>query len=441
MNVILLSIPGLRKKDLDQMPNLQQLCADGDSIPLAASFPAVTCPVQANMTTGKLPNEHGVVANGFFWREKSEIEMWTAWNEVIESPQIWDKLHEHDPSITSAAWFPLLVKGSGVDYVCTPAPIHNPDGTESMWCQTRPEDFYQTLLDDLGHFPLHHFWGPIAGIQGSAWIVDSACKAAKEFTPNFFYIYLPHLDYAAQKNGPDSPEAMKALADLDAEIGKLVGGVQAAYGDAEPLWLVASEYAIVPVDHVAYPNRILRDAGLLEIVTDEEGRETLDYANCQAWAMVDHQFAQVFVKDRNPAIIEQVTKLFQGQSGIAQVIFGEERSICNLAHERAGDVILISEPNSWQAYYWWKDDAAAPAFARNVDIHQKPGYDPVELFFDPKTKGIPLDATLVKGSHGAPVLSEAQNGVLLTSKHGVVNCEAAVDKNVAGIVLKQFGAS
>ena len=74
---------------------------------------------------------------------------------------------------------------------------------------------------------------------------------------------------------------------------------------------------------------------------------------------------------------------------------------------------LISTPNSWQAYYWWIDDARAPKFARTVDIHRKPGYDPVELHFDIATKSIPLDATLVKGSHGAPARDASQRGVLL----------------------------
>ena len=172
--VVLLSIPGLRAADLSAMPNLRQLAASGEQAALAPSFPCVTCPVQANMTTGATPREHGVVANGFYWRTKREVEMWTAWNDCILVPQIWDRLHEHDANITSAVWFALHSKGCGADYVCTPAPIHNPDGSESLWCYTRPAELYGTLRDKLGHFPLRHFWGPMAGIQGTNWKIGRA---------------------------------------------------------------------------------------------------------------------------------------------------------------------------------------------------------------------------------------------------------------------------
>src|SRR6476660_9236063 len=221
-NVVLLSIPGLRERDLSSMPNLARLATGGGYATLVPSFPAVTCPVQANMTTGKLPREHGVIANGFYWRDQKRVEMWTAWNDCVERPQIWDILHDHDRAITSAVWFPLHSKGCGADYICTPAPIHNPDGSEALWCYTRPDMLYGELQHKIGHFPLQHFWGPMANIQSTAWIVASAVQGAERYRPNFFYIYLPHLDYAAQKNGPDSKEAAKALTDLDGEIAKLI---------------------------------------------------------------------------------------------------------------------------------------------------------------------------------------------------------------------------
>src|SRR4029079_17153539 len=196
-NVVFISLPCLRPQDVAAMPTLARLANDGDAISLVPSFPCVTCPVQANMMTGTLPNEHGVVANGFYWRDKHEIEMWTAWNECIQRPQVWDMLHRHNPQLTSAVWFALHSKGCGADYVCTPAPIHNPDGSESLWCYTKPTELYGTLRDTLGHFPLMNFWGPLANIKSTAWIADSAAWAMKEYRPNFFYIYLPHLDYAA----------------------------------------------------------------------------------------------------------------------------------------------------------------------------------------------------------------------------------------------------
>jgi hypothetical protein len=363
--------------------------------------------------------------------------MWTAWNEKIQRPQLWDLLHQRDQQLTSAAWFPMLSKGCGADYVCMPAPIHNPDGSESLWCYTQPKEYYGPLRDALGHFPLQHFWGPLANIKSTAWIAASAAIAMSDYRPQFFYIYLPHLDYAAQKLGPDSPQAQGAVVELDNVLAKLFDEARAAYG-SEPTWLIASEYAIMPVDHVTYPNRALRQAGLLRVTNDGTG-ERIDFANSDAWALVDHQFAHVFVKDRQAAVIDRVTQLFRGQAGIAEVLAGAERTKYQMQHVRSGDVILISTPNSWQAYYYWQDDAAAPKFARTVDIHQKPGYDPVELHVDMATRSIPLDATLIKGSHGAPVTQENQRGVLLSSRPQVIGATAAQDVDVCGIVLRQFG--
>jgi len=437
-HVVFLSIPGLRPQDVDQMPHLSALTAAGDQTSLVASFPAVTWPVQANMLTGKLPAEHGVVANGFYWRDTAKVEMWTASNEKIEAPQIWDLLHRHDPSLTSAVWFPMLSKKCGADYICMPAPIHNPDGSESLWCYTKPVELYGDLRDTYGHFPLQHFWGPMANIKATAWICDSATLAAERFHPNFFFLYLPHLDYAAQRDGPDSDAAIAALAELDDVIGNLVSKFSAAYTDKNLLWMIASEYVITPVDHVTYPNRVLRDAGLLS-VRDEEDGEHLDFSASAAWALVDHQFSHLFVKHADPDVITRVATLFQGQSGIDEVLVGEARSKYGVDHERAGEVVLVSTANSWQAYYWWQDDARAPDFARNVDIHRKPGYDPVELHFDRATKSIPLDATLVKGSHGAPAVSPEQRGVLLSSQKGVFTEQPLADTDVADLVLRQFG--
>ncbi len=437
-HILLLSIPGLRGQDLAAMPNLTRLTAGGDRTALVPSFPAVTWPVQANMLTGKLPDEHGVIANGFFWRDTNQVEMWTAWNDKIQQPQIWDLLHQHDKSLTSAVWFPMLSKGCGADFICMPKPVHNPDGSESLWCYTKPEMMYGTLRDTFGHFPLMNFWGPMANIKSSAWIADSAGWCMQQHRPNFFYIYLPQLDYAAQKSGPDSPAALKAVTELDEVIGKLAATAAKAYEGQNLAWLVASEYVITPVDHVTYPNRVLREAGLLT-VKDGGAGELIDFAGTPAWALVDHQMSHVFVKDRDAATIRRVVDLFRGKPGMAEVLAGGDRDKYSLSHERAGDVVLVSTPNSWQAYYYWLDDAKAPKFARTVDIHNKPGYDPVELHIDMATKSIPLDATLVKGSHGAPATTDEQRGVLLSSQRGMFVERPMADTDVCDLVLRQFG--
>ena len=435
--VLLLSIPGLREKDVAIMPQLREMTAAGQIADLVPSFPCVTCPVQANMTTGKLPAEHGVVGNGFYWRERREVEMWTAPNECIERPQIWDILSHAEGGPTSAVWFGMHSTGCEAEYVCTPAPVHNPDGSESLWCYTRPTELYGELRDELGHFPLLHFWGPLANIRSSAWIAASAVVAARRWKPDFFWIYFPHLDYAAQRDGPDSPAAEKALAELDDVLGRLHAAMREIYGD-EALWLVAGEYAITPVDHVSYPNRVLREAGLLA-VRDESDGEHLDLETSRAWALVDHQFSHVFVAGGDPAVAARVADLFRNEPGIAEVLVGPQRGRYALDHARSGEVVLVSTPNSWQAYYWWLSDQRAPAFARKVDIHRKPGYDPVELCFDPATRSIPLNAALVKGSHGAPAVGLAQRSVLIASKPILPSTPTLADADVFAIVLGQFG--
>ncbi|MEX2288430.1 MAG: nucleotide pyrophosphatase/phosphodiesterase family protein [Planctomycetaceae bacterium] len=437
---VLLSIPGLRRRDLTSMPRLSGIAQDDAARPLQPSFPCVTCTVQASLTTGVGPGKHGVIANGFYWRDRGKVEMWTAWNDAVEAPQIWDRLHEHDPSLTSAVWFGLLIKGAAADFICTPAPIHNPDGSESLWCYTKPPELYGELRDALGHFPLMNFWGPLSSIKSTAWIVDSAVVAAKRFLPRFSYVYLPHLDYAAQKFGPDSPQALVALGELDAVIGKLHDGYRDA-GLSDALWLVASEYVITPVDGVAYPNRILRQAGFLSLDV-REGLEYLVAAQSSAWALADHQIAHVFV--RNSAEIDGVANLFRRDENVAEVLVGNERAKRGIDHPRAGEIVLIAKPTRWFAYYWWLDDAKAPSFARTVDIHQKPGYDPVEMFIDMPARTIPLNAALAKGSHGYPADDDERRGVLLCSdatalppsKDGPIK-----DIDVAAIILRYFGAA
>ncbi len=436
--VVLISVPALREQDLGRMPVLAEMAAGGSRARLTPGFPAVTCPVQADMTTGVRANRHGVVGNGFFYRDHGEFEMWTAWNECIQAPQIWDVLHERRPGTTSAVWFPLHSKGCGADYICTPAPIHNPDGSESLWCYTRPEPLYAELIEELDHFPLHHFWGPLANISSSEWIIDSAVRAAGRYRPDFFYIYLPHLDYSPQKFGPDDEMSHIATTQLDEALGRLRDGFTGAY-DEEPLWLVASEYVIGAVDHIAYPNRVLREAGLLAITREEQGGEILDVANSPAWALTDHQLSHVFVKDGDPQVIERAAALFRGAEGIAEVLVGAEKARYALDHARSGDVVLVSAADSWQAYYYWKDDAQAPSFARTVDIHRKPGYDPCEMHIDQAAGGIALDAALVRGSHGAPSKEEWQRGMIVASQPGVLAGSTLEVVDVFSTVLRQFG--
>jgi predicted AlkP superfamily pyrophosphatase or phosphodiesterase len=414
-----------------QMPQFSRLFAAGEIAGLRHTFPAVTWPAQTTMLTGKRPHEHGVLANGLFHRQRGEMEMWTAGNEIIERPQVWELLKRESPHVTSAVWFPMLAKRCTADYACMPAPVHNPDGSESLWCYSQPTELYGELFQRLGHFPLMNFWGPLANIASTQWIVDSAAIMFEKFRPNFTFAYLPHLDYAAQRTGPDGPEASAAVSQLDQVLGQFAENTFRILGDSDVTWLATTEYEIVNVDHVLYPNRVLREAGLLRVQKTDAG-EQLDVVGSEAWAFVDHQFSHVFV--RSPANVVRVVELFRDRPGVANVAAGAQRQILNMDHPRAGEVVVVSQPHSWQAYYWWQEDSQAPAYARAVDIHRKPGYDPVELFWDRQSNSVPLDATLVRGSHGA--VSMPGEGVCLASRPGMLGRTVISDQELVAVVLR-----
>jgi hypothetical protein len=443
-HVLVLSIPGLRADDLQRMPTLAGLAAAGQCVPLAPGFPAVTCPVQATLTTGVGPAAHGIVANGLFDRRTQDLEMWISPDGVHRAPRLWDRLAAARPGLRTAAWFLLQSKHATADLVCLPAPRHNPDGTETMWCHTNPEPLYAELRETLGEFPLHKFWGPVAGIDSSRWIARSFIAAARPQPPHSAWVYLPHLDYAAQRSGPDSPPARAACGELDAEIASLIADFGGLVGQANLTVLVVGEYAIRPVSRAVFPNRILREAGLLA-VTDTGDGELLDIAGSAAWALADHQVAHVYLRDGGDhALRDRVADLFRTTVGVGRVLAGADLVTAGLAAtaeqgpaSRCGDVVLESDLDAWFAYPYWLDDAKAPAFARTIDIHRKPGYDPLELHLDrarlPQI-AIPLDTALVQGSHGAVDPANPHETVFIASRPGVTAAPALAMHDIAGLV-------
>ena len=444
-HVLVLSIPGLRAVDLPRMPVLAGLAAAGRCLPLAPGFPAVTCPVQASLTTGQPPAAHGILANGLFDRGTTHLEMWISPDEVHRAPRLWDRIKAARPDVRTAAWFLLQSKHATADLVCLPAPKHHADGTETMWCHTNPEPLYASLRETLGEFPLHKFWGPVAGIESSRWIARSFIEASRPAPPHLAFVYLPHLDYAAQRTGPDSPAALAACGELDAEIGTLLDDFGGIVGRDDLTVLVVGEYVIRPVSHVLHPNRILREAGLLAVHNAGAG-EILDLAASRAWTLADHQIGHVYLRD--PADAGAVADLFRGRAGVGRVLAGHDLVAAGLVPpgqprpaNRCGDVVVESTLDSWQAYWYWLDDARAPAFARTIDIHRKPGYDPLELHLDrarlPQI-AIPLDASLVKGSHGAVDRENPHETILITSRLDVPAAESLAMTEVAGIVAGLF---
>ncbi len=399
------------------------------------------------MWTGTKPDQHGVIANGFYHRDRGEVEFWVARNEVVQGEQIWDALATssrqdgvRQGGITSAVWHAQNIKDCGADFIITPAPIHEDDGSTKLWCYSKPDGLYQQLLDDLGHFPLQHYWGPMSNIESTRWILKAAAWLIEKHAPRFHWIYIPHLDYASQKFGPNSEQAKAALAELDTVLADFTQQVsQTAVGEGVT-YVAAGEYAMTDVTGVVYPNRILREFDLLKI-DERDGHEYLNLGESTAVAMVDHQLAHVFVNGDNPterqSVASKVADLFRSQPGIAGVYVGDDRDEVGINHSRSGDIVLVADDAHWFAYYWWMNDAVAPPFARTVDIHRKPGYDPVELFFDPKTRSIPLDATLVKGSHGVPATAPHHKTALICSAQtpSIKSNESHIDTDMKRICL------
>ena len=449
-HVLLLSIPGLRAEDLPRMPALAALAASGQCLPLAPCLPALTCPVQATLTTGVSPAVHGIVANGLYDRDRQHLEMWISPDAVHRAPRIWDVLAAARPGLRTAAWFLLQSKHAAADLVCLPAPKHNPDGSETMWCHTNPEPLYAELREKLGEFPLHKFWGPVAGIESSRWIARSFVEASRSRPPHFACVYLPHLDYAAQRTGPDSPPAHAACGELDAEIATLVADFGGLVGRENLTVLVAGEYAIRPVSHAVFPNRLLREAGLLAVQDTSDG-EILDLGGSDAWALADHQICHVYLREGSDAKRRaDVAAIFRGAAGIGRVLTGADLVAAGLAAapmqgpmSRCGDLVLESAIDAWFAYPYWLDDARAPAFARTIDIHRKPGYDPLELHLD-RTKlpqiAIPLDTSLVKGSHGAIDPANPHETIFISTRPGLAAGPRLAMHEIAGLVKGLFAA-
>ena len=377
---------------------------------ISPMLPAVTTSVQSTYVTGKWPREHGIVGNGWYDRDDCEIKFWKQSNKLVQSEKIWDKAKRADPGFTCANMFWWYNMYSGVDYSVTPRPNYLADGRKIPDCYSHPAELRDELQDTLGQFPLFQFWGPGANIKSTQWIADASVFVDKKHNPTLTLIYLPHLDYCLQKFGPDLTVIAKELGEIDRIVEQLV----THYQNAGAKIILLSEYGISPVTRPIHLNRVLRENGLLSVRT-ERGLELLDAGASKAFAVADHQVAHIYVNDKS--VIGKIVELMKSTPGVEQVLDKEHQKDYYIDHERSGDLVVVADDKSWFTYYFWLDDARAPDYARSVDIHKKPGYDPVEMFMTSKARAaykllrkkvglryvmdvIPLDATLIKGSHG-----------------------------------------
>jgi hypothetical protein len=391
--VVVLDVVGLGPEHVDasRTPALADLL--GDVASLRPPFPAVTVPSQTTLATGLAPAAHGDVANGVYDRASDEVTFWG--RERGDRDRLWETAR--GAGATTGALFFQHLLGTTADVAVTPKPIEdeNNDLIEmNCWCN--PDGFYDDLREDLGHFPLHNYWGPMAGEAGSEWILAAAERAVERVDPDLLWTYVPHLDYAGLAEGPSSDAFAEALSTVD----RLVGGfLDALRGDdrwAETAVVVVGEYGFHDVQRPVFPNRALRDAGLLAVTDDGEGGEEVDLAASRAFALVDHQVAHVHCDlDAVDAAAEALADL----PGVDAALTGDERVGAGLDHPNAGEVVLVAERDAWFQYYWWHDRADAPYYATDVDIHAKPGFDPCELFLGEEGMAS-LDPSKVGGSHG-----------------------------------------
>lgn len=426
------------------MPRLQAWARDREERPLTPDLPAVTCTVQASMLTGRTPAEHGAVANGWYYRDLAEVWFWRQSVHLIDDggrlPTVFSRWREVHPDSLSAQIFWWWNLPSHADLALTPRPTYYADGRKGPDVHSAPGSLRGELVDELGDFPLFQFWGPGAGIRSTQWIADATLRTLRKHQPGLVTAYLPHLDYDLQRFGPSEFPAHRAASELDDVLAPLITEAEERGYEV----VVLSEYGIEAVDSAVELNRVLRKAGMLEIHAARNG-SLLDPGNSRAFAVCDHQFAHVYVRDA--ADIPQVRTLLESTDGVEQVWSRAEAGAIGLDHPRSGELICMAAARRWFAYPYWLSDEPEPDFARTVEIHRKPGYDPCELFLDPekpmlkprlaakllaKKLGfrtlmdvIPTDHSLVKGSHGRPP-SSPERGPLWIGPPGRIPGEGPI---------------
>jgi predicted AlkP superfamily pyrophosphatase or phosphodiesterase len=430
--IVLINAVGLTPRLLEHAPRMKAVAESGWVANMPEVLPAVTCTAQATLLTGELPNRHGVVANGWLFRDTNEVRFWQQCNRLIQAEPLYEtarkRARERLAPFTSAKLFWWFNQGAAVDDSVTPKPHYAVDGNKAFGITGAPRELSEYLVNTLGEFPFPAFWGPMAGAKSTQWIAAAAAHVVKVRKPTLTLVYLPHLDYDPQRFGPKGCDMAKCVKELDDAAAPLLDEAQKL---GAQVWVV-SEYGHCDVTRPVYPNRVLREAKLLDVRRGPFG-EQLDLYGSRAFAVVDHQLAHVYV--RNPDDIREVRDLLGAVPGVAKILIGEERAEIGLDHERSGEIVLLSERDAWFAYPFWLDDAAAPDYARAVAIHHKPGFDPCELFFDPglrfpklhaarrliqKKLGfrmtmdvVPLDGAIVRGSHGLAATDPLDRPILI----------------------------
>lgn len=455
--LLLINAVGLTPRLLPLAPRLAGLARSGWMRPLREVVPAVTCTAQATLLTGQQPAGHGIVANGWLYRDTVEVRFWQQSNRLLQAKPLYQtalvRARSQGRLFRCAKLFWWFNQGAEVALSVTPKPYYGADGNKAFGIQGTPQGLAERMERHLGPFPFPFFWGPKAGLPCTQWIARCAADILASDHPDLTLVYLPHLDYDPQRFGPSGCDMPRLVGELDSACEPLLDAVQRV---GARVWVV-SEYGHVDVTQVVQPNRALRRAGLVAARPGPFG-EVLDLFESRAFAVCDHQLAHVYVPD--PADLPQVRDLLLGLEGVERVLQGEERQELGLDHARSGELVVLARPDAWLAYPFWLDDRQAPDYARTVDIHRKPGYDPCELFFDPnllwpagravrrliqKKLGfrtlfdvVPLDPSLVRGSHGL-LASDAMDRPLLVGDGTPPGADELPMTGVRDLVLTALG--
>ena len=341
--------------------------------------PAVTCVAQATLRTARPPEGHGIPANGLFLRETLQTQFWCQSANLVRGARIWEPFRERGGRV--GMYFFQQSLGEAVDEVVSPAPIHTHGGGMIMATYQWPENIFG-LANPVR---LWRYWGPLASPKVGRGIANAlSARIRRGDAPELIFAYLPTLDYELQRHGTSHPKVADSLREA---LGQIETVVTAAHEQAYAI-VIIGDYAITDVTGtVAFPNRALRAADLFATRPVRAMRYP-DLYRSRAIALCDHQVAPIYCRDAEArqrahdvlAALPEVDLVRPGQAG--------------------ADLEIVAKPGCWFAWPWWDTPREAPDYATHVDIHNKPGFDPCELFFGSNPFHCSANVTRVRGTHG-----------------------------------------
>ncbi|HVD08172.1 MAG TPA: alkaline phosphatase family protein, partial [Nitrososphaeraceae archaeon] len=349
-HIIVIDIVGLERKHISEnlTPNIFNISQTGETRNIETVFPAVTCTVQSSLLSGSYPEIHGIISNGLYNRQDYAVSFWEQSSNLVQADRIWDTVKLRGTGSKTAVLFWQNTMYSNADIVLTPRPLHMDDRI-IMWCYSKPPGLYEKLFQKIGKFDLSWYWGPLASKKSSEWIELATEFVLENEMPNFLFTYIPHLDYAFQRNGTSYNNIKDDLKFVDDLVGRLVKKVTNIGIIEDTQFIIFSEYGFTDVNSDISLNTIFRENELISVREIEEV-EYLDLEYSKAFAMVDHQVAHIYVKEN---YANSVKKILEGIKGVDMILDKESKQHLRINHPRSGDLIAVSNTDKWFSYYWW----------------------------------------------------------------------------------------